>query len=155
MVNGFSYEIKNEEELNRLLNDIAKIPLSRFVMGEAARIIKKFTKANFILQGSGKYPPLSERYAKRKSRLRPQAPILVYDGDLRDSLVGNTQDSILEIGKAFLIIGTKLPYAIFLNDGTKNMPARKPIFISEKMVEQIEKVYQAHLNKEINKLGLS
>jgi phage gpG-like protein len=152
MVGSVSYDIENDKDFIDLLDKVGKLSLSRFVMGEAARIIKKFSKANFTLQGSGQYPPLSARYAKTKSRLRPGSPILVYDGDLRDSIVKKTKDSILVIGEAFLILGTKVPYAIFHDQGTKHMPQRKPLFLTEKMVVQIVKVYEAHLEKTLNRL---
>jgi phage gpG-like protein len=150
MVAIVSYEIDNDVEFQELLGKVSKISTSRFVMGEAARIIKKFSKANFILKGDGQYPPLSDRYKKAKSRLRPNAPILVYDGKLRDSIVGKTKDSILNITEDSLIVGTSLFYARFLDEGTKKMPARKPLFLTRKMIEQIIKTYDAHIEKRLN-----
>jgi hypothetical protein len=155
MVAIVSYEIDNDVEFQELLGRVSKISTSRFVMGEAARIIKKFSKANFILKGDGQYPPLSDRYKKAKSRLRPNAPILVYDGKLRDSIVGKTKDSILNITEDSLIVGTSLFYARFLDEGTKKdneelMPARKPLFLTRKMIEQIIKTYDAHIEKRLN-----
>ena len=32
-----------------------------------------------------------------------------------------------------------------------NLPVRKPLFLTDKMVEQIIKKYKAHLEKEINR----
>jgi phage gpG-like protein len=153
MVGAVSYDIKNDREFNALLGKISKIGLNRFVMGESARIIKKFSKANFTLQGSGQYPPLSERYAQRKARMKPSAPILVYSGKLKDSIVGVTSDSINIIGDSFLVIGTKLPYAKYLDEGTSKMPARKRLFLTEKMVKQIMKVYTAHIDKSLKSLS--
>lgn len=142
-----SYDIENDEEFKRLLKKIPKLALSRFVFGEAARTIKKFSKANFILKGSGQYEPLSPRYKKLKDRLKPNSPILVFSGRLRDSIVGNTRDSILKITDSSLILGTSVPYATYLDQGTKKMPARKPLFLTKKMIEQIEKIYEKHVDK--------
>ncbi len=150
MVAIVSYEIENDAEFQKLLSKVSKISTSRFVMGEAARIIKKFSKANFILKGSGQYPPLSDRYKKAKSRLRPNAPILVFNGRLRDSIVGNTKDSILNITDDSLVVGTSLFYARFLDEGTRKMPVRKPLFLTRKMIEQIIKTYDAHIEKRLN-----
>lgn len=139
-----------------------------FSMGESARIIKKFSTANFILKGTGKYEPLSDEYAKRKNILAPGASILVgakrgkvkkgkrisgggMSGKLRDSIIKSTPDSVLRIGKLSLIIGTKAkskrgkPYPIYVQDGTENedgsvkMPARDYFFLTDKMVDQIIK----------------
>lgn len=152
MVGAVSYNIENDKEFKVFLEKVSKISTSRFVMGEAARIIKKFSKANFILKGSGKYPPLSERYKRRKQRIRPNRPILVFNGRLRDSIVGNTKDSILHIKDDSLIVGTATPYAIYLDQGTDNMPARKPLFLTKKMIEQIMKVYDAHIDKRLRNI---
>jgi phage gpG-like protein len=149
MVGTVSYDIENDAEFQKLLKKVSQVPSSRFVMGEAARIIKKFTKANFILKGSGQYAPLDPKYKKRKAKIKPRASILVFDGRLRDSLIQKTMDSILTITDTSLIIGTKVPYAIFLDQGTKFMPARKPFFLTKKMVEQIQKVLEAHIDKQL------
>jgi hypothetical protein len=135
-----------------------------FSMGESARIIKKFSTANFILKGSGKYEPLSDDYAKRKRKLAPGTPILVgakpgggISGKLRDSLLGTTPDSVLNIGKISLIIGTKAksrrgkPYPVYVQEGTTNpdgttkMPAREHWFLTDKMVEQIFKTVDTEI----------
>ena len=157
-----SYEVENQAEFNAFLAKVAKVGTSRFIMGEMARIVKKFSKANFILKGSGQYPPLSERYKKRKSRIRPAASILVFDGDLRDSIVGNTEDSILKITNKTAIVGTSVPYAKFHDKGFSgtvkrknsksynlNLPQRKPLFLTSKMVEQILKNYSANVDKQL------
>ena len=121
-----------------------------FSMGESARIIKKESKKNFILRGFGKYPPLSRKYFRRKQQLNPGTPILVglkkngsVSGKLRDSVIGNTSDSVLKIELRSLVVGTKAksskgkPYPVFVQEGTKTMPARKFLFFSQRMVRQI------------------
>ena len=147
-----SYTIDNQEELKKLFKDMEELGTNRFIMGELARIVKKFSKANFILKGSGRYEPLSPKYKKQKERLRPATPMLVYDGTLRDSIVGLTKDSILEIGNAFARVGTRLDYAKYLDEGTNKMPARKPLFLTEKMVEQMIKIYEANIEKGLKRL---
>ena len=76
-----------------------------FSMGESARIIKKESTKNFILKGSGKYPPLSPGYFKRKQILAPGAPILtgakwgiVDDGERfhGGGMCGKLKNSLLE-----------------------------------------------------------
>lgn len=147
-----SYTIENQAEFEDLLRRIAKVGSNRFIMGEMARIVKKFSRANFILKGSGQYPPLKERYRKRKARIRPSASILVLNGFLRDGIIGKTKDSILKITKNTAIVGTKTPYAKFHDEGTKNLPVRKPLFLTAKMVEQMIKTYSANIDKGLKAL---
>lgn len=151
-----SYETENQLEFDRLVKKISKLPLNRFVFSEAARIIKKFNSANFKLGGkgatgkegeTGKYPPLSERYRRRKIKLVGNKPILVLHGPLRDSISKQTGDSITIVTKESLVVGTKVFYAEYHdNPKPKNpMPQRKPLFLSTKMVDQIMKTYDQHI----------
>lgn len=147
-----SYTIENQAEFENLLRRIAKAGSNRFIMGEMARIVKKFSKANFTLKGSGQYPPLQEKYKVRKARFKPSAPILVFRGRLRDGIIGKTLDSILKITKDIAIVGTKTPYAKFHDEGTKNLLVRKPLFLTTKMVEQMIKTYAANIDKGLKAL---
>lgn len=108
-----------------------------FSMGEGARIVKKFSTANFILKGSGRYQPLTPDYAAWKNKNFPGMPILVLTGALKDSVVGNTNDSILSIEKDNFTLGTKVRYAHFIQEGSKKMVARPFLAITEKMVDSI------------------
>jgi len=146
-----TFDIENKEQFNKLLDKVSKLGSNRFIMGEMARIVKKFNKANFTLKGSGQYEPLSAKYLKRKKRFKPAAPILVYSGDLRDSIGGSTSKSILKLTAFSATIGTKLSYAKYLDTGTENedgtvkMPARPPLFLTDKMVEQMIKIYDKNI----------
>jgi len=133
-----------------------------FSMGEAARIIKKESTANFILKGTGKYESLTPAYFKRKSMLAPGAPILTgakpgkllhgvlfsgggISGKLKESIIGNTDDSITRVGKLSLDVGTKAksqkgyPYPFVVQLGTKDgsTPSRPFLFLTKKMVDRI------------------
>lgn len=128
-----------------------------FSMGESARIIKKESIKNFILKGSGKYPPLSPAYQKRKQRLAPGTPILTGvtkfgpGGALKESITEYTKDSIVRIGLRSLEIGTKAesqaeaPYPIFVQEGTSKMRARAFLFFSMAMVKQITNTIEADI----------
>jgi hypothetical protein len=129
-----------------------------FSMGEAVRIVKKGSTANFILKGSGKYVPLSPEYAKRKAALAPGAPILVgpkesggISGIMRDSILKTTPDSVIRVGKLSAEVGTKaktrkgFPYPIAVHGGTSKMPARPVIFITDKMEKMIMKTIDAEI----------
>ncbi|MGY5854062.1 MAG: hypothetical protein RTU92_10880 [Candidatus Thorarchaeota archaeon] len=159
--NPISYDVDADKKFRLAMAKAIESGLDlSFSMGEAARIIKKESTKNFILKGFGKYPPLSANYFTRKMILAPGAPILVgarpgitkkgkliagggISGKLKQSIVGATRDSILQIGKRSLIVGTKArsrkgaPYPLFVQEGTSKMPARKFLFFSQRMVQQI------------------
>ena len=120
MVGFISYSVDNDKRFAKALDSAAKqVKDLRFAMGEISRDIYKTSKQNFILKGSGKYPPLSEKYAAYKARVRPSRPILVFDGDLRDSVTKATnKDAIRVIGKSSLIQGTKVPYSRYIQEGS-------------------------------------
>jgi len=65
---------------------------------------------------------LSPRYAEQKARARPGAPILVYDGDLRDSMTTPT-GGIYEPHDRGFTVGTDVPYAGYHQRGD-GLPAR-------------------------------
>lgn len=73
-----------------------------------------------------RWAPLSREYKEYKDRVRPGRKILVFDGDLRDSLT-RANEGIRVIEPRFLIFGTDIDYAKYHMTGTPNMPARPPL----------------------------
>ena len=156
MVAGFtSYEIDNDRTFARNLDKaIKEVGDLRFAMGEISRDIFKTTKQNFILKGSGQYPPLSPAYAKFKERVKPGRPILVFSGALRDSVTGTgNSDTILNIGKQSLIQGTKVPYARFIQEGTAKMPLRKFLFIDNAQSLRFTRIIADYVESRLEVLG--
>jgi phage gpG-like protein len=156
MVTGFiSYEVDNDNQFKNALNKAIKsVGDLRFPMGEISRDIFKNTKKNFILKGDGKYPPLSPKYKAFKQKKRPSAPILVFDGDLRDSVTGTgNQDTIRNIGKQSLVQGTKVPYAKFVQEGTEFMPARKFLFIDDAQIIRFKRILQDYVTAKLEVVG--
>lgn len=181
MANPISYDVDADKKFKEAIDKARKSGLDlSFSMGEAARIIKKEAGKNFILKGTGKYPPLSARYKTRKDILAPGASILVgakpgsvragkkisgggISGKLRDSIISNTSDTVLRIGKRTLVFGTKAttdkgkPYPRYVQEGTKNrdgsikMPGRKFLFFSQRMVRQIVRTIDADISNQITK----
>ena len=118
-----TFSIKNNAQFNQLLDKVSKLGSSRFIMGEMARIVKKFNKANFTLKGSGQYKPLSAKYSEKKKRFKPSAPILVYSGDLRDSIGAITANSILKITALYgsPVFLSQIPVVITISVRTPEM----------------------------------
>ena len=129
-----SYIVENDRAFSAALKDAAKKGTDlRVALTLIRDDWRKANKAQFNLVGEGQYPPLSAKYAERKAIKHPGAPILVATGRLRDSLTirGGTVDSISQIGKLSMILGTKVPYGIFhQSDGPRDrLPLRKFLFI--------------------------
>lgn len=79
---------------------------------------------HFAQQGLDGAPwaALSPRYAEQKARARPGAPILVYDGDLRESMTTPTGGIYEPHGTGFTV-GTDIAYAAYHQRGD-GLPAR-------------------------------
>ena len=82
--------------------------------------------------GSGGWKALSPDYAAWKAINYPGAKILERDGWLRDSLtVKDAPFQVREISPTEAVLGTSVSYGIFHQTGTRKMPARPPIELSE------------------------
>lgn len=82
--------------------------------------------------GSGGWKALSPDYAAWKAVHYPGAKILERDGWLRDSLtVKDAPFGLREITTTQAVLGSNLPYAMYHQTGTRKMPARPPIELSE------------------------
>jgi phage gpG-like protein len=81
--------------------------------------------------GSGGWAALSPRYAAWKQKRYPGAKILERTGLMKLSLTTNINFGIREVSATQLVLGTKVPYAIYHQKGTRKMPARPPIELSE------------------------
>ena len=80
----------------------------------------------------GSWTPLNPVYAARKLAQGYGTKILVRTGRLKESLTQRSgADAVFEIGPKALAMGTKVPYAGYHQTGTRRMPAREPLRISE------------------------
>ncbi len=94
--------------------------------------------AIFTLKGPGKYIDLApdsgmSKYDYKKAKLKAVGfiyPILKRTGVLESSITDPTDSNSVHLilNGNTLILGTKVPYAHFLQDGTKHMPPRPVIF---------------------------
>jgi len=92
-------------------------------------------KDQFKSQGSAggdKWAPLSPEYADYKEAHFPGKPILERTGALLDSLTNpNSPNGVRIEERKTLTLGSRLPYALFHQVGTKKMPARPEIQLTE------------------------
>jgi hypothetical protein len=136
-----SYSIQNDARFAAAMDNAASVVSDlRVAWGLIAKDWFKSNKAQFSLKGSGQYPPLSEKYAERKARLGGAGvPILVgvrrgggVSGKLRDSISGApNSDSIIQIGKQAMILGTRVAHGIYHQSDLprRKVPLRKFLFI--------------------------
>jgi phage gpG-like protein len=133
MVISTSYIIENDKEFAAQIKAAAeRVGDLRLAFTLIAKDWRKSNMAQFSLRGSGQYPPLSAMYAARKKKVYGNRPILVAKGRLRDSLTGSPNgDSIQEITKTSLTMGTRVPYGIYHQSDAPRfkIPLRKFLFI--------------------------
>lgn len=131
-----SYMVDNDRLFEKLINNVKRISDDlRVPFGLIAQDFHTSEAALFNLKGPGQFPDLREKTKQRKIAAFGSAfPILVAKGRLRDSLTSNNSDSIVTVGRASLTIGTKVPYGRFHQDGTKNLPVRKFLFIGPESI---------------------
>ena len=99
-------------------------------------------KALFLLQSKGGYEnDLSDKYKILKERAVGFVyPMLKFTGDLEDSLtnMGNEHAYKQFVGKKGIEVGTTVPYAFFLQEGTKFMPPRPPVLLGVEKQATVE-----------------
>jgi len=88
-------------------------------------------------EGNPAFAPLSPRYARYKARRYPNTPILTRSGRMRASLAGLTGDSVADASPDRLVYGTKVPYALYHQTGTRKMPKRPPLKLSKPLTTRI------------------
>ena len=97
----------------------------------------KGNRAIFSLKGKGKYEDLSAGYKITKQKQWGFVyPILRASGRLEGSITnaGDPEAIGQIINKKNLLMGTKVPYAIFPQMGTRFMPPRPPILFGPEQV---------------------
>ena len=133
--------VKGLETLNNATGEMAKWGKKPFSGKASLRIKKIWAKDNlrtFKTKGRSikeTWPKLSPEYASWKKRHYPSKPLLVLKGDLRDS-VSNPKSRLMvynTTGGRQLILGTRVPYASAHNYGTKKLPMRKFIKVTQAM----------------------
>ena len=134
----FSYIVENDRKVQRFLQKAAKsVDDLRDPFTRIANDFYRQNKATFSLTGAGtlegakRWPDLKESTKKQKKRNYGTAyPILVATGRLAGSLINpGHPDTVKNIKKRSLELGTNVPYAKFHQYGTRNIPMRKPVFI--------------------------
>ena len=79
-----------------------------------------------------RWAPLTAAYAAWKIKHFPGMPIGVLSGATMNALTSATDaNTILNISKRQMVVGTSMPYALYLQLGTRRMKARPPLRLTE------------------------
>jgi len=118
------------DSINQRVEDISPV---------ADQIVDAFLEDNKINWNRG-WEKLSPTYAEWKAKHYPTAGILELDGTLKRSLVSGTSDTIIRREQGGVKIGTAVPYAVFHQEGTKKMPRRPPMALSDDFISTLEQI---------------
>lgn len=100
---------------------------------------------------SGKFAPLTKRYAIAKVKRYGNMKILVATGQMMRSLTGPNDYAVYRPAKTQVEIGTSDLKALFHQRGTRHMPSRPPINFSLKQQAEMMKAIQSALIRELRK----
>lgn len=164
-MDGYKAEIVNFSEFSNMIEDFIKLFGS--AKAPLASVMTQWHAWNrthiFGLKGQGEYKDLSEAYKDFKDNAVGFIyPILKFDGVLQASITTpNSAYSVAEIGDDYLLMGTTAatrkgaPYALFLQRGTKHMPARPPIIKKPAQLDQLARVFLDTTIRFINNIKMS
>ncbi len=106
------------------------------------------------IEGGEKWTELSAAYAGWKEVHFPGKPILQRTGDLERSLTnGNDPNAVKIEERKTLTLGSRVPYAIYHQRGTKRMPARREIQLTEAFKRSVMHHIQTYLVQMASQYG--
>jgi len=136
--------VRTEPDLQRLSGMLGEIQAAarniRPALPAIVAVVKRQFAHQFESEGarspSGRWQPLSPRYAAWKARRHPGAKILERTGALKRSLTSYGAGSIVTYGANSVFIGSSMPYGPYHQTGTRNMPRRAPIEPTDRDVKE-------------------
>ena len=138
-VYGVDTLLETNEEVKKRANAPFRLTDSGKLL---AKDFQTHVAQTFRKRGRPKWAPLTDNppgygYASYKRRVRPGRSLLVFDGDLKKSLTGNNKSKgwLYNARSRRLVMGSRVPYAEYHQDGTSRMVAR-PLFILTKGVAE-------------------
>jgi phage gpG-like protein len=148
-------EVTGQKELTDAFNKLAQRASDlRPWWPSVARAFWEAERALFDAQGAGQWVPLSPKYQARKLRHYPSTGILERVGDLRRSLASpSAPGTVYDPQPTVLTLGTTVKYAAYHHTGTRKMPARPPIIISESDEQKMLEVLKENFSEYARGLG--
>lgn len=95
---------------------------------------------------------LSNPYADIKAKKFPGKPILVKSGDLESAFLKSLVDGVSNATLNQIEFNVDNSYASFHNEGDGNLPKRQFMGINDELVENIVKLVEEEIQKELNRI---
>lgn len=129
----FTFECEGDKLISRELLDLGDRALdARPAFRLIAEDFRHFEEARFDSAGYGSWRPLTPGTVHEKATRGLDPRILHATGALRRSLTRNrAPGSYSRVFPNFMLFGSTLSYAKYLQRGTRKMPARKPLGFTE------------------------
>lgn len=151
------FEVDGQTQFNRQLQGIQDDvkdfrPAFELIYAEFLETESKQFGAEGSFEGNSKWAPLSEDYETWKSRHFPGKPILELHGNLKRSLTERSAPgAVYRASDKDLEMGTSINYAIYHQRGTRKMPARKPIELSEAQKQRWVQIMRKTFKEKIDR----
>jgi len=164
----FAYADNSETVTKSLANFAAAISDQGEALREIADDFREMMAERFASEGRAEGTPWAERKSRsRVGAVRPstgsgprakprgEPPLLIRTGALRDSLTRRgAAGSFEELDETTLALGSRMPYAIFHQLGTRHMPARPLIVLTEARAAKWTEVVRGAIERRTTLLGL-
>lgn len=122
----FQLDVDGEQQLDRGLSRFGKALTDvRPFFETMENVLERSIAQQFATQGAGRWRPLSARYAAWKASRMGSKPILQASGELMRSFKRR------RMTKDRLEWGSQLKRGVFHHRGTRKMPQRKIVWLSE------------------------
>lgn len=135
-VEGMAALIGSFEKVERGFLDLRQLGTWDWVQSEFYKVVKD----QFAAEGqgkSGKWKPLSSKYAAVKSKRYGNAPILQASGRLYKSMTAAGGEAIVDKQPQEMTLGSTVPYGKYHQGGTNRMPKRPIIDFTDAQEKQI------------------
>ena len=161
----FSYDINSDQVERALAGFQDALAENAPALREIADDFREMVAQQFASEGRAGGTPWAARHhpsvpsslrrgsAKRGVVKGNTSPLLVRTGALRDSLIGLGAAHVEEMDERSLTLGSRLPYAIFHQLGTRHMPARPIIVLSEARSNKWTEIVRRAVEEKTTLLG--
>jgi hypothetical protein len=129
----FTFEAYGDKLVRRRMLDVSDRGIdARPAFSQIADDLMVFETRRFDTEGNGTWAPLAPTTVREKAERHLDPRILHATLALRRSLTrrGDPEQTLI-IGSSFLVFGSKLKRGVYLQKGTRKMPARKPLGFNE------------------------
>jgi phage gpG-like protein len=143
----FEFEAHGDKLVSRELLDMGDRALdARPAFRLIADDFREFEAERFDSRGEGTWAPLAASTVREKAQRGLDPRVLHATSALRISLTKKlAKGSYSRVFPNFMLFGSTVPYAHFLQTGTRAMPARKPLGFTEAQKVTVLKRLQRHV----------